>query len=88
MGVFQIILVVLEVIASVGLIAVVLLQSGKEEGLSGAMTGKNDSYRSSLRNIVNSHCQKEHGRLSPITLWSLFRTFFPVNMRHDVIQEK
>ena len=44
MGVFQIILVVLEVIASVGLIAVVLLQSGKEEGRSGAMTGKNDSY--------------------------------------------
>ena len=44
MGVFQIILVVLEVIASIGLIAVVLLQSGKEAGLSGALAGNNDSY--------------------------------------------
>ena len=44
MGVFQIILVIAEVIASIGLIAVVLMQSGKEDGLSGAMTGKNDSY--------------------------------------------
>ena len=44
MGVFQIILTVLEVIASVALIAVVLLQSGKEAGLSGAIAGNNDSY--------------------------------------------
>ena len=44
MGVFQIILVVLEVIASIGLIAVVLMQSGKEAGLSGALAGNNDSY--------------------------------------------
>ena len=44
MGVFQIILVVLEVLASIALIAVVLLQSGKEAGLSGALAGNNDSY--------------------------------------------
>ena len=44
MGVFQIILTVLEVIASIALIAVVLLQSGKEVGLSGAIAGNNDSY--------------------------------------------
>ena len=44
MGVFQIILVVLEVIASIALIAVVLVQSGKESGLSGAIAGNNDSY--------------------------------------------
>ena len=44
MGALQIILVVLEVIASVAMIGVVLLQSGKEAGLSGAMTGNNDSY--------------------------------------------
>ena len=44
MGVFQMILVVLEVIASVAMIAVVLLQSGKEAGLSGALAGNNDSY--------------------------------------------
>ena len=44
MGVFKIILTVLEVIASIGLIVVVLLQSGKEAGLSGALAGNNDSY--------------------------------------------
>ena len=44
MEVVTIILTVLEVIASVALIAVVLLQSGKEAGLSGALAGNNDSY--------------------------------------------
>ena len=46
MGVFQIILTVLEVIASIALIAVVLLQSGKESGLSGAIAGNSSSYMS------------------------------------------
>ena len=44
MEVVKIILTVLEVIASVALIAVVLLQSGKEAGLSGALTGASESY--------------------------------------------
>ena len=44
MEVVKIILTVLEVIASIGLIAVVLMQSGKEAGLSGALAGNNDSY--------------------------------------------
>ena len=44
MEVVKVILTVLEVIASVALIAVVLLQSGKEAGLSGAIAGNNDSY--------------------------------------------
>ena len=44
MEVVKIILTVLEVIASVALIAVVLMQSGKESGLSGALAGNNDSY--------------------------------------------
>ena len=44
MGVFEIILIVLEVLLSVALIAVVLMQSGKEAGLSGAIGGNNDSY--------------------------------------------
>ena len=43
-SVWRIILIVLEVIASVGLILVVLLQSGKESGLGSAMTGNSDSY--------------------------------------------
>ena len=45
MEVLKTILTVLEVFASVALIAVVLLQSGKESGL-GAISGNNDSYLS------------------------------------------
>lgn len=44
MEVLKIILTILEVIASVLLIVVVLVQSGKEAGLSGALTGNSDSY--------------------------------------------
>ena len=44
MEVVKIILTVLEVIASLGLIVVVLMQSGKESGLSGALAGNNESY--------------------------------------------
>ena len=46
MGVFETILIVLEAICSVALIGVVLLQSGKEAGLSGALSGSTDSYMS------------------------------------------
>ena len=41
---FEIILAVLEVIASIALIVVVLLQSGKQAGLSGALAGNADTY--------------------------------------------
>jgi len=50
MGVVSIILTVLEVIASIALIAVVLLQSGKESGLSGAIAGNSNSYMSNNKN--------------------------------------
>ena len=40
----EIVLTVLEAIASIALIVVVLLQSGKEAGLSGALTGASESY--------------------------------------------
>lgn len=43
MQIVRIIITVLEVIASVALILVVLLQSGKEAGL-GAIAGNSDSY--------------------------------------------
>ena len=46
MEVVKIILTVLEVIASVLLVLVILLQSGKESGLSGALSGNSDSYMS------------------------------------------
>lgn len=46
MGVVETILIILEALCSVALIAVVLLQSGKEAGLSGALAGASDSYMS------------------------------------------
>ena len=50
MEVVKIILTVLEVIASIAMIAVVLLQSGKEAGLSGAIAGNSESYMSKSKN--------------------------------------
>ncbi len=55
MGVFEIILIVLEAIASLALIVVVLLQSGKEAGLSGAISGSSDSYLSKNKNGSLDH---------------------------------
>ena len=46
MGVLETIVIILETICSIALIAVVLLQSGKEAGLSGALAGSSDSYLS------------------------------------------
>ena len=40
----KLIVTIAEVVASVLLILVVLLQSGKESGLSGALAGNSDSY--------------------------------------------
>ena len=48
MEVLQIIFAVLQVIASLVLIVVIMLQSGKESGLSGALTGKNETYLSKI----------------------------------------
>ena len=42
----EIVLTVLEAIASVALIVIVLMQSGKEAGLSGAIAGNSDTYLS------------------------------------------
>lgn len=44
MEILTIVLTVLEVIASIALIIVVLLQSGKESGLPGAISGSADTY--------------------------------------------
>ena len=46
MGVFETIVIILEALCSIALIAVVLFQSGKEAGLSGALAGNTDSYLS------------------------------------------
>ena len=46
MQILKYVLIGLEVLASIALIAVVLMQSGKEAGLSGALSGSSDSYLS------------------------------------------
>ncbi len=46
MEIAKIILTVLEVITSIALVIIVLVQSGKEAGLSGAIAGNSDSYMS------------------------------------------
>ena len=46
MGVIETILIIVQALCSIALIAVVLLQSGKESGLSGALAGSSDSYLS------------------------------------------
>ena len=46
MEALKIVLIVLEVIASLALIVLVLFQSGKEAGLSGAVAGGSDTYLS------------------------------------------
>ena len=55
MNVLETIMIVLEAIASVALIVVVLLQSGKEAGLSGALSGSSDSYLSKNKNGGMDH---------------------------------
>ena len=46
MGPLKITLLVLEIIASALLAIIILAQSGKEAGLSGALSGNSDSYLS------------------------------------------
>ena len=55
--------IILEVIASLALIVLVLLQSGKEAGLSGAIAGGSDTYLS--KNKASSLDQK----LAQSTKW-------------------
>ena len=51
MDALMIVLTILEVLASVALILVVLFQSGKEQGLSGAITGgSQDTYLNKNKN--------------------------------------
>ena len=45
----EIVLTILEAIASIALIVVVLLQSGKKAGLSGAIAGGSETYMSKAK---------------------------------------
>ena len=63
MGAIKTILIILEVLCSIALIAVVLFQSGKESGLSGALAGSSNSYMA--KNNAGSLDQK----LASSTKW-------------------
>ena len=55
MNVVKWILIVLQIISSLGLIVTIMLQSGKEEGLSGAISGNSNSYlANSKKNTLDS----------------------------------
>ena len=62
MDVLKIVLTILEVIASVVMILVVMFQSGKEAGLSGALSGKSDTYLSKSGKTLDK-------RLAAATKW-------------------
>ncbi len=50
MEILETILIILEALCSTALILVVLFQSGKESGLSGALSGTSNSYLSKNKN--------------------------------------
>lgn len=50
MQIFETIMIVLEALCSLALVLVVLFQSGKESGLSGALSGTSNSYLSKNKN--------------------------------------
>ena len=60
--VIKIILIVLEVLASIALMGAVLLQSGKEAGLSGAIVGNSDTYMDKTGNSLDK-------KLAAATKW-------------------
>ena len=55
------IVAVFQVIASLILVLVIMFQSGKESGLSGALSGKNDSYLSKMGGLDK--------KLASVTKW-------------------
>ncbi len=62
MEVLHIILTVVQVLCAVGLVAIVMMQSGKEGGL-GAITGSSESFMSKNRNASRDNM------LASLTKW-------------------
>ncbi len=63
MDALKIALTVIQVISSLFLIAVVLLQSGKRSGLSGAISGAADTF------LSKNQARTWDGRLAKMTKW-------------------
>lgn len=63
MDTLRLVLTILELIASLMLVLVVLLQSGKESGLSGAISGNSESY------MNKGNRSNRDAKLSSATKW-------------------
>ena len=63
MGTLVIVLSVLQVLTSLFLIAVILLQSGKRSGLSGAIAGVADTF------MAKNKAKTWDGKLAKMTKW-------------------
>lgn len=63
MEVLKTVVTIIHVLVSLALIAIVLLQSGKESGLSGALSGNSDSY------IAKNSKAKLDRKLAGATKW-------------------
>jgi preprotein translocase subunit SecG len=63
MSVLQVIFLVLQILSSLFLIAVVLLQSGKRSGLSGAIAGAADTF------LTRNKAKGWDSRLAKMTKW-------------------
>ena len=59
----EIVLIVLECLASIALIAAVLVQSGKESGLSGAIAGGADTF------LSKNKAKSLDAKLAKMTKW-------------------
>ena len=62
MKVLHIILTVIQVLCSIGLVAIVMMQSGKEGGL-GAITGSSDSF------LSKNKSSSREAQLAKLTKW-------------------
>ena len=63
MEIVKIILTIIQLIAGVALIAIIMLQSGKGSGISGAIGGGNDSYS------FKAQAKTMDAKLSKMTKW-------------------
>ena len=63
MSTIKIILTIIQLIMCVGLVAVVLTQSGKHSGLSGAIAGTSDTY------LSKNKARTLDGKLAKMTKW-------------------
>lgn len=63
MGALVIVLTIIQLLCALALVLVVLLQSGKSAGLSGALVGNNDNF------LARNKSKKLDSKLAKMTKW-------------------